>query len=64
MLSLNLKGLSKEFMVMFCLSFYCPFWYFPFTEVTMDRFSRIVFCSVLLFQQTWSLGKRCFMLFF
>ena len=65
MLSLNLKGLSKEFMVMLCLLFYCPlFWYFPFPEVTMDSFSRIVFCTVLLFQHTWSLGKKRFMLFF
>ena len=30
----------------------------------MDSFSRIVFCSVMLFQHTWSLGKRRFMLFF
>ena len=30
----------------------------------MDSFSRIVFCSVLLFQHTWSLGKKRFMLFF
>ena len=65
MLSLNLKDLSKEFMVMLCLSFYCTiFQYFPFPEVTMDSFSRIVFCTVLLFQHTWSLGKKRFMLFF
>ena len=30
----------------------------------MDSFSRIVFCTVLLFQHTWSLGKKRFMLFF
>ena len=65
MLSLNLKDLSKEFMVMLSLSFYCTiFQYFPFPEVTMDSFSRIVFCTVLLFQHTWSLGKKRFMLFF
>ena len=30
----------------------------------MDSFSRIVFCTVLLFQHTWSLGKKSFLLFF
>ena len=29
MLSLNLKGLSKELMVMLCLSFYCRFFSIP-----------------------------------
>ena len=49
MLSLNLKGLSKEFMVMLCLSFYCPFLIFPIHRSNHGQLfsDRILLSSVI-----------------